>query len=192
MPAETVTLMDLWLPILLSSVGVFFASSLVWMVLPHHKKDWAKLPDEDGVMSALRQNSPAPGQYHFPYCQGGNMKDEAWMEKLKQGPVGFMIVKPSGMPNMGKNLGQWFAYLIVVGVFVAYLSSQTLVGGEEYLRVFQIAGASAFLAYAMSEIPAAIWWGHSWSSSMKGMVDGLAYSLITAGVFGWLWPGGAV
>jgi len=34
----------LWLPILLSGAVVFVASSLVWMVLPHHKSDWAALP----------------------------------------------------------------------------------------------------------------------------------------------------
>ena len=32
-------LVDLWMPIVVSAVVVFFASSLAWMVLPHHKAD---------------------------------------------------------------------------------------------------------------------------------------------------------
>ena len=37
----------LWLPILLSAVIVFIASSIMHMVLPYHKIDCKKLPDEE-------------------------------------------------------------------------------------------------------------------------------------------------
>ena len=40
-----VTISTLWLPILVSTVLVFVASSLIWMVLPHHRSDTRKLPD---------------------------------------------------------------------------------------------------------------------------------------------------
>ena len=44
-----VTLIDLWLPILVAAVIVWFASALIWMAMPHHKKDIKKLPDaKDG------------------------------------------------------------------------------------------------------------------------------------------------
>ncbi len=43
----------LWLPILLSAVLVFVASSIMHMVLPYHRSDYEKLPDEDNVL-ALR------------------------------------------------------------------------------------------------------------------------------------------
>jgi len=36
----------LWLPILLSAVIVFVASSIMHMVLPYHRNDYGQLPDE--------------------------------------------------------------------------------------------------------------------------------------------------
>ena len=33
-----------------------------------------------------------------------------------------------------------------------------------------------------------MWNMKPWSMSMKHLFDGLIYGLLTAGVFGWLWP----
>lgn len=43
----------LWMPILFSAVFVFVASSILHMVLPYHRSDFAKLPAEDEVRDAL-------------------------------------------------------------------------------------------------------------------------------------------
>jgi hypothetical protein len=51
----------LWLPILLSAVIVFVASSLIHMVLPWHKNDYPRMQNEDKVMDALRPLALAPG-----------------------------------------------------------------------------------------------------------------------------------
>src|SRR5262245_45540821 len=102
-----VTLAQLWLPILVSAVVVFLASSVVHMVLPHHKKDYGGLPNEDKVLEALRAQGVSPGNYMFPKC--GSMKDmqaPEMQEKLRRGPVGTMVVLPG--VNIGKNLMQWF------------------------------------------------------------------------------------
>ena len=40
-----VPLVDLWLPILLSAVLVFVASSILHMVIPIHRGDFGKLPE---------------------------------------------------------------------------------------------------------------------------------------------------
>ena len=61
-------LVELWLPILVSSVLVFIASALAWMVSPHHKQDWKGLPNEDGFLDSLRANNTPAGQYMFPFC----------------------------------------------------------------------------------------------------------------------------
>ncbi len=53
----------LWLPILLSAVIVFVASSIMHMALPYHRNDYKKLPDEDKVLPALRA----------PDCNAGYM-----------------------------------------------------------------------------------------------------------------------
>jgi hypothetical protein len=52
---EMVSLTSLWLPILLSAVAVFIASSIIHMVLPYHRGDYKKVPQEDAVMDALRK-----------------------------------------------------------------------------------------------------------------------------------------
>ncbi len=180
----------LWLPIVLSAVLVFVASTLVHMVLRYHWGDWAKLPDEDRVLAAMREAGVRPGSYHFPRpASPKGMHEAVWQEKCKRGPVGFLHVLPSGGPAMGKNLALWFGYTLVVGVFVAYLASRTLDPGADYLEVFRIAGATAFLAYAGAEPVASIWKGVEWSTTLKHLLDGLIYALVTAGPFAWLWPG---
>ncbi len=108
--------------------------------------------------------------------------------KYTEGPVGFMNVMPSGPPAMGKSLGLWFVYCLIVSVFVAYLTGRTVGDGSEYLAVFRVAGATAFLAYGVANIVDSIWKAQDWGTTLRHMLDGLFYSLVTAGVFGWLWP----
>jgi len=179
----------LWLPILLSAVIVFVASSIIHMVLPIHKSDYRKLPEEDRVLDALRAAGVTPGPvYHFPHTTHKEMRSPEAVERFKRGPVGLLTVIPSGPPAMGKFLGQWFLYCAVIGVFVAYLTGRTLIPGTRYLEVFRVAGTTAFLGYAAAQIQDSIWKGQSWSVTFKHVFDGLIYGLLTAGTFGWLWP----
>ena len=53
----------LWLPILLSAVVVFIASSLIHMASPWHKGDYPMMPNQDKVMDALRPFAIPPGDY---------------------------------------------------------------------------------------------------------------------------------
>ncbi len=179
----------LWLPILLSAVIVFVASSIFHMLLPIHKSDYRKLPEEGRVLDALRAAGVTPGRtYHFPYTTHKEMKSPEAVERFKRGPVGLLTVIPSGPPAMGKYLGQGFLYCVVIGVFVAYLTGRTLNPGTPYLEVFRVAGTTAFLGYAVAQIQDSIWKGQSWSVTLKHVFDGLIYGLLTAGTFGWLWP----
>ena len=63
-----VELTALWLPIVLSAVFVFVASSILHMVLPYHRSDYDKLPNEDAVLDALRAQNAGPGNYVAPHC----------------------------------------------------------------------------------------------------------------------------
>jgi hypothetical protein len=183
-----VPLAALWLPIVLSAVIVFIASSIMHMVLPYHKSDYSQLPDEDKVLSGLRAANLQRGLYIFPYCTHKNMKSPAIMEKYKQGPVGFLTIMPSGPPVMPKFLLQWFVYCLLIGFFVAYLTGHTVSAGTDYLAVFRVAGTAAFMAYGLAHLSNGIWKGQRWSSTVKEVFDGLVYGLLTAGTFGWLWP----
>jgi len=179
----------LWLPILLSTVIVFVASSILHMVLPLHKSDYRKLPDEDKVLDALRAAGVTPGRtYHFPHTTHQEMKSPEAVEKFKHGPVGLMNLMPSGAPAMGKFLGLWFGYCLLVSIFVAYLTGRTRLPGTYYLEVFRVAGTTAFMAYAVGQLPDSIWKGQTWGVTFKHFVDGLIYALLTGGTFAWLWP----
>jgi hypothetical protein len=181
------TLLALWLPILVSAVLVFVASSLIWNVLGAHKWHIKGLPDEAAAREALAKQSVSPGMYTIPYSPTG-MKDPAFQEKLAKGPVAVITVRKPGMPNMAEFLGCWFLYLLFVSWVVAFVCGSTLHVGTPYLRVFRVAGTAAFAAYSVGQIPNAIWWGRPWKSAFKEVADGIVYAALTAGTFGWLWP----
>jgi hypothetical protein len=183
-----VSLTALWLPILLSAVIVFVASSVMHMLLPYHRSDYRQLPEEDKLRAALRSAGLQPGLYMFPFCTHKDMKSPAAQEKYKEGPVGMMTVFPSGPPAMPKYLALWFAYSLIIGVFTAYLTGRTVAFGAHYLVVFRVAGTAAFLAYGLGNLSNGIWKGQPWSVVLKESFDGLLYGLLTAGTFGWLWP----
>jgi hypothetical protein len=184
-----VSIPSLWLPILVATVLVFVASSLVWMVLPHHKSDARRLPDEAAAVDVLGKQGLKPGLYRFPWANSmAETKDPAFVEKLKRGPVGMLTVFPGSSFDMGRSLGLWAVYLVVIGILVAYVTGRHLAPGAHYLAVFRLAGTVAFLAYSGAQLPSSIWWGRPLSVTLKEIGDGLLYALLTAGAFGWLWP----
>jgi hypothetical protein len=189
--AALVPLTDLWLPIIIAAVLVWVLSALFWTVSPHHKKDFARLPNEAQTLSALRQTTLAPGTYGFPYCETqADAKTPEFQKKLETGPIGTLTVQSADVyKNMGKPMILSVVYYLVVSVFVAYVAGRTLPAGTEYLQVFRIVGATAFLAYGMAIIPDTIWFGRGWTRAWKQLFDALVYAVFTAGVFGWRWPG---
>lgn len=184
-----VSIASLWLPIVLSAVVVFIASSILHMVLPFHQRDFRQLAREDEVMNALRPFDIAPGDYLVPGATGPqSMRDPAFLERMKRGPVFVAtFMSPQGT-SLGRNLAMWFVYSIVVGVFAAYIAGEALPPGTPYPRVFQFAGCTAFIAYAVALWQNSIWYSKSWATTLRSTIDGLIYGLLTAGVFGWLWP----
>jgi len=179
----------LWLPILLSSVIVFVASSLIHMALPWHGNDYPKMPNEEKAMDALRPLAIPPGDYMVPRPSSrGDLRSPEFLEKVNKGPVMVLTVMPNGMMSMGRSLVLWFLYLIVVGIFSAYVTGRALPAGASFRHVFRFAGTVAFLGYSMALWQMSIWYRRAWSITIKATVDGLIYALLTAATFGWLWP----
>ena len=100
-----VSLTVLWLPILLSAVVVFIASSVIHMVIGWHNSDYTKLPNEDDVVDALRTAGAGPGEYIFPCADNpaDNMRSAEIKEKWAKGPAGKLTIFPAGPLNMGKQ-----------------------------------------------------------------------------------------
>lgn len=186
-----VPLTSLWLPILLSAVVVFVASSIIHMVLGYHRNDVRKLPieKEDEMLEALRRLSLPAGDYAAPHAgSAAGMNDPAFVAKATKGPLAFMTIAPGAPPSMGPNLAQWFVYSVVVSAFSAYIAGRAVGPGAEYLTVFRFVGATTFIGYALALPQHSIWYRRNWGTTLKSMFDGLIYGLLTAGVFGWLWP----
>jgi hypothetical protein len=184
-----VSLISLWLPIVLSAVAVFLASWIVHMLLRYHRSDYKPLPDEEGVVGAMRAAKLTRGVYGFPHCDDPKDHSSPEMkEKFEKGPFVVLTVMPPGVPRMWKYLVGWLLYCLVLTFCVAYVASRTLVAGTDYLAVFRVVGAVAFLGYFGAEPIASIWKGQPWLTTLKNGLDGLIYALLTAGFFGWLWP----
>lgn len=182
-------LASLWLPIVLSAVLVFLVSSVIHMASPWHKDDYQRVPNEDQVRSALQGLNLPPGDYMVPRPQTrAEMSSPEFQEKVNQGPNLILNVGPNGAFNFPQTLGAWFVYLLVVGIFAAYLTSRAFGPGAPYLHVFRFVGTTAFVGYTLSLWQMSIWYRRSWSITIKATVDGLLYALLTAGMFGWLWP----
>lgn len=179
----------LWLPILVSAGLVFLASWIIHMLLPWHRADYPKVPNEERVMDALRPLAIPPGDYMVPRADSPkDMGSAEFKAKLAKGPVLMMTVLPNGEFSMGKSLLQWFIYCLVVGLFAAYLAGRALPAGSEYLEVFRFAGGTAFVGYALALWQNSIWYRRAWGTTFRSTIDGLIYGLLTGGVFGWLWP----
>lgn len=180
-------LMQLWLPILLSGVALFFASFLSWMILQLHKNDWRKLPCEDEFLSSVRGLNIPTGSYMFPGCNTQTeMQSAEFKQKFERGPVGIMTV--FSKVNMGRNLGLTFAYFLTVSFCLAYLGTIGVDPGAEFMHVFRFMATAALLAYLPAIAQHAIWFhcrvtGH--------VIESIAYAVITAAIFGALWPAAA-
>ena len=185
-----VSVMELWLPILLATVAVFFASFLLHMILRYHDNDFGKLPNEDDVLTALRRGNPAPGGYAMPHATRETMTSPEYSAKRSAGAVAFFNVLPGGPATMTPQLIGWFLHSLLVTIFAAYVASRAL-GHDpmvDYLDVFRFVGTTAFAAYGLGQLNESIWFGRPWSVTLKNLFDALVYALVTAGVFGWLWP----
>lgn len=179
----------LWLPILLSTVFVFIVSSAIHMAMPWHKGDYPKLPNEDAFRASVGPLNIPPGEYMVPRASGmDEMRTPEFKAKLERGPVMFVTVRPNGWFGMGKNLAQWFVYMLVVNTFAAYIAGRALGAGSVYLHVFRFVGATAFAGYALALWQMPIWYYRSMRVTILSTFDGLIYACVTAGTFGWLWP----
>ena len=180
---------SLWLPILVSGVVVFIASSIMHMVLPLHRSDMRKVPREDELLDAFRRINVPPGDYGVPHP--GSMAETRSPEfraKVQAGPVLMLTVAPGGRMSMAPQLTLWFIYCLVVSVFAAYIAGHALPPAGARGEVVRFAGCTAFLGYSLALAQHSIWYRRSWATTFKSMFDGLVYGFLTGAVFAWLWP----
>lgn len=180
---------SLWLPILLSGIALFFASFVAWMILPHHKKEWVGMPNEDAVMRQLKNDNLTSGQYCFPYAAcPEDMKSEAYKAKMKAGPRGTLTLWASP-PNMGVNMACTVFFFLIASAVIAYLAAMVIPPGTDPWFVFRFVGTAGILTYGTANILNGIWFGRK---MVADIVDGVVYGMITGAIFAALWPGVSV
>jgi hypothetical protein len=182
-------LVALWLPIVLSAVFVFIASSIIHMAPLWHKKDYPAVPNEEGLRAAVGPLAIPPGDYMVPRASShADMKNPEFRKKLDEGPVLILTVLRNGWGGMAEPLILWFLYCLVVSAFTAYLTGSALPPGSPCQAVCCFAGCTAFAGYVLALWQMSIWYKRAWAHTIKATLDGLIYALITAATFGWLWP----
>ena len=187
-----VPLTDLILPILIATVCVFFASSIMWMLLPHHKADIKFLEDkESGYIEAIKSLGIKPGLYMYPGCDHSKGKSDERKNEIKErwdaGPWGMLTVYP-GKPSFGMNLVKTFIIYLVISIFVAYITGIGTRPGAQYMEVFRVAGTTAILGYCMGSLCGDVFMGKPTRFMVTSFIDGVIYALITAGVMASMWP----
>ncbi len=146
------------------------------------------VPVEDAIMNVLRSAHVVPGRYVVPWMDGGElMKTPEGRAKVEAGPIVYLTVQKSGMPNMGIMMAQTLVSSLVISVFVGYLAWHALPPAADYLEVFRITGTATFMAYALGVISESIWFARPWKSLAMNTFDALLYAGVAGGVFGWLW-----
>lgn len=176
-------------PVLLSSVIVWVASSVIHMLLPWHKGDYPKVPDEPRFRSAVGPLAIPPGDYMVPRPGSmADMKSPEFKAKMTEGPVMMLTVMPNGLMGMGRSLTLWFVYIVIVSTFAAWIACDALPQGAPYIAVFHIVAMAAFMGYALALWQQTIWYHRSTRVTLMSTIDGLIYALLTASTFGWLWP----
>jgi hypothetical protein len=184
-----ISLAQLWLPIVLSAVAVFVSSSLIHTVIKWHASDYWKLPDEEAARAALRKDAPKPGQYRVPWCRPGpDITSEVIQRTFRAAPGATNTLGAAGAPHMGKALGGWVAFVLVMTTLIGYVAAVAAPVGSPGAHVFRIVAVVAFLAYAGGAPVQAIWIGLPWRAALKDMLDGLIYAAVTGALFAWLWP----
>jgi hypothetical protein len=89
---------------------------------------------------------------------------------------------------MGKSLGLWFVWTLVVASFASLVALHTIpLNGDAHMAAHVIALIS-FVMYGAGSVQDFIWMGKPFSSMMKYLLDALIYSVVTALSFMWLWP----
>ena len=183
-------LVQLWLPTLLSAVAVWILAAMAWTVLPHHRGDSSKLPNEDGVLATLRGMNIPSGNYQFPRCEHGQHNDPEMKKKWEAGPTGMLSVWPANI-SMGKCMGLSFLVYLAVSVMVAYLGAMTLPAGASFLKVFQVMGTAGVLGYGFAHLPGGIWFQAYPRAMLMNVIDGVVFGLATGAIFAALWPAAA-
>jgi hypothetical protein len=177
------------MPVLVSTVAVFVLSSILHMVVPWHKSDYPKLPNQDAAMDAIRALNLPDGEYMAPRPESrADMQSPEFAAKMERGPLFILNVAAGRKFSMAGPLGWWFVYCLVVSWVAGHIAQGAhLMRGNDH-EIFHSVGLAAWLGYSAALWQNSIWWRKPVVVTLKSTIDGLIYAAATAYIFTWLWP----
>ncbi len=112
---------------ILGAVVLFFWGFIAWTVLPLHKTSGWALTDDGPVSEALKQTALEDGVYYLPgmnidpsdTTEEGQAAMEAWVERHKAGPTGFIVYHANGREPMDPMVFLKGFVINLVSVFFA-------------------------------------------------------------------------
>src|SRR3546814_8818181 len=90
------------------------------------------------------------------------LQTQDMQQKFVEGPVGYINLRPTGVPDMGKSLGQWFALTLFVSLLATVSAAIALPIGAAQEPAFDITFLVTFAAYGCGSISGGIWKGQTW------------------------------
>jgi len=183
--------LSLLLPIVLSAVAVFLLSMVVHFAMPWHKNDQAMVPDHAATVAAIAALRLPPDDYAVPHPRlPGGGKNPDFIAQFEAGPTFHMTLIPPGGMHMGKYLGSWFAFLLLISSIAAWVTGTIVPPGGDPHAAFHYSAIVTLCSYGFGAWPLSIWYHRRWSTAFKGTLDALIYALATGGVFMLMWPKG--
>jgi len=145
---------------IVAGIVVFAWGAISHIATPLGQMGMRQIPSEDKVLGAMKDGIHEPGFYIFPYIDNNKAsasEREAWASKLKQGPMGILIIHPDGgEPMTPRQLGTELATNIVSAVLAALLLAQVRLGFAG--RVLFVAGLGLF-GFVITSVPYWNWYG---------------------------------
>lgn len=178
------SVIQLWLPILISGAVLFFASFLSWVVVLLHFQDWRKCPAEIPLLEILRNQSVPAGSYMLPgAATPAEMNSPEFQQQSAAGPRGVLTV--FGPFNMGRNLALTFLFYLGISFCLGYLATLGLQPGDSFAKVFRFMATAGIISFPAGMIQHAIWFE---ARIVGHLLESVVYALLLGLVFAGLWP----
>ena len=155
---------------------VFFAwGAIAHMALGLGDTSFKGIPNEDMVLTTLKENVTEPGLYFFPWMDMKSQDKaarEAWTQKYEAGPAGIMVFKPQGGEVMTpKQLFTQFFTDFLAALFAVILLAKAAGGIKGYFgRVMFMATFGLITSFAIS-FPYWNWYGYPFDYTIASLIE---------------------
>ena len=179
---------------LLGGIVMFAWGAFSWMALPWHESALRNMPDEAGVIRAMREAEADSGVYHYPGFPACNVAGEvseaerqAWLEKCKQGPwISLMVYSEHGRePFAPRQFIVGFLLNVATALLAAYLLSLAAPALPGYGQRVMFVTLLGLFAALISTLPDWNWFVFPVGFVIPTVLDHVIGSLLVGLLLAW-------